>query len=411
MLSVCLYFHVHQPYRIKRYRIFDVGHDHNYFNDSGESNLNNKRVLAKVVRKSYLPTNDILLHLLNKHPEFRFAFSFSGVLLDQLEVDFPEALDSFKRLVDTGRVEIMGDTHHHSLAFFYSKREFGRQVRKHRKVIKRIFRQEPRVFRHTELAYNNELAKWAEENGYVGIMAEGWEEPLGWRSPNFLYRPQGCSKIKVLLKNYRLSDDIAFRFSERSWAGWPLDATKFAQWVLAHHGNGQTVNLFMDYETFGEHQWEVTGIFEFLKHMPGELLKHPETTFKTPSEVIGSNEAVGVFDVPHILTWADTERDLTAWTGNDMQKASISAIYALEDDILSSGDSGLIEDWRRLQTSDHFYYMCTKWFADGDVHAYFNPYDTPYDAHISFMNALTDLKLRVIPRSRSKKKRKQPAMV
>ena len=408
---MCLYFHVHQPYRIKRYRIFDVGHDHQYFNDSGESDLNNKKVLAKVVRKSYLPTNSILLDLLHKHREFRFAFSFSGVLLDQLEEDFPEALDSFKRLVDTGRVEIMGDTHHHSLAFFYSKREFGRQVRQHKRVMKRIFGQEPRVFRHTELAYNNELAKWAENNGYVGIMAEGWEGILGWRSPNFLYRPVGCSKIKVLLKNYRLSDDIAFRFSEQSWAGWPLDATKFAQWVLAHHGNGQTVNLFMDYETFGEHQWEDTGIFEFLKSMPGELLKHPHTTFKTPIEVVESNETVGVIDVPHILTWADTERDLTAWTGNDMQKASIGALYALEDDMLASGDSGLIEDWRRLQTSDHFYYMCTKWFADGDVHAYFNPYDSPYDAHISFMNTLADLKLRVAPRGHSKKKRKQLALV
>ena len=245
----------------------------------------------------------------------------------------------------------------------------------------------------------------------MGIMAEGWEGVLGWRSPNFLYQPQGCSKIKVLLKNYRLSDDIAFRFSERSWSGWPLDAKKFAKWVLAHHGNGQTVNLFMDYETFGEHQWEDTGIFEFLKSMPGELLKHPHTTFKTPIEVVESNETVGVIDVPHILTWADTERDLTAWTGNDMQKASIGALYALEDDMLASGDSGLIEDWRRLQTSDHFYYMCTKWFADGDVHAYFNPYDSPYDAHISFMNTLADLKLRVAPRGHSKKKRKQLALV
>ncbi|MCH7597570.1 polysaccharide deacetylase family protein [Patescibacteria group bacterium] len=411
MFSVCLYFHIHQPYRIKRYRVFDVGVDHNYFNDSSESDLNNKRVLAKVVQKSYLPTNDVLFHLLKKHPEFRFAFSFSGVLLDQLEEDFPEVIDSFKQLVDTGRVEIMGDTHHHSLAFFYSRQEFGRQVRRHRKIMKRIFGQAPRVFRHTELAYNNELARWAEENGYMGIMAEGWEGVLGWRSPNFLYQPQGCSKIKVLLKNYRLSDDIAFRFSERSWSGWPLDAKKFAKWVLAHHGNGQTVNLFMDYETFGEHQWEDTGIFEFLKSMPGELLKHPHTTFKTPIEVVESNETVGVIDVPHILTWADTERDLTAWTGNDMQKASIGALYALEDDMLASGDSGLIEDWRRLQTSDHFYYMCTKWFADGDVHAYFNPYDSPYDAHISFMNTLADLKLRVAPRGHSKKKRKQLALV
>ena len=395
MLSVCLYFHVHQPLRIKRYRVFDIGSDHEYFNDASATDLNNVRVLEKVARKSYIPANAILLELLKKHPEFRFAFSFSGVVLDQLEKDFPEVLESFRALVQTGRVEILADTYHHSLAFFYSRKEFERQIVLHRARIHEIFGVTPRVLRNTELSYNNALAKWAEDAGYLGIMAEGWDAILGWRSPNFLYRPKGCSRIKVLLKNYRLSDDIAFRFSERSWSGWPLDAEKFAHWINANHGNASTINLFMDYETFGEHQWEDSGIFHFLRALPSALLRHSDNVFRTPSETIQQEAAVGEIDVPHILTWADTERDLSAWTGNEIQRSSLSALYALEKDVIRSGDEKIIRDWRYLQTSDHFYYMCTKWFADGDVHKYFNPYETPYDAYIAFMNALQDLSLRV----------------
>lgn len=395
MLSVCPYFHVHQPMRIKRYRVFDIGNDSNYFNDESETNLNNKKVLAKVVQKSYLPTNLILLDLLKKHPEFRFALSFSGIVLEQLEKDFPEILDLFKELAYTGRVEILGDTYHHSLAFFYSPKEFERQVDQHRDTIARLFGQTPQVLRNTELSYNNDLAQWADKKGYIGIMAEGWDPILGWRSPNFVYRPKECKNIKLLLKNYRLSDDVAFRFSEPSWDGWPLNASTYASWISSHHGNGQTVNLFMDYETFGEHQWEVTGIFDFLQHLPTEILKHPNSTFKTPSETVRDYDPVGELDIPHILTWADTDRDLSAWTGNEIQQAAISEIYKLENDVYKTKDTLLIEDWRKLQTSDHFYYMCTKWSADGDVHAYFNPYESPYEAYISFMNVLSDLKLRI----------------
>ena len=405
MLSVCPYFHVHQPWRVKRFRVFDIGHDHTYFNDGSETELNNKRILEKVARKSYLPANTTLFNLLKRYPEFTFAFSFSGVLLEQLEEFLPAALDSFKQLVATGRVEILADTYYHSLAFFYSPKEFERQVNLHRETIERIFGVTPRVLRNTELSYRNDLAKWAEDHGYTGIMAEGWEHYLGERSPNFLYQPKGTTRIKVLLKNYRLSDDIAFRFSERTWKGWPLTAEKFAHWVHAHHGDGQTINLFMDYETFGEHQWEDSGIFNFLEAFPGEILRHPETTFKTPSQTIADYQAVGEFDVPYILTWADTERDLSAWVGNDMQRTAIEGLYALEEKVLESEDRTLIEDWRRLQTSDHFYYMCTKWFSDGDVHKYFNPYQSPYDAYIAFMNVLSDLQLRIpreIPRRRSR---------
>lgn len=395
MLSLCLYFHVHQPYRIKRYRVFDIGTDHNYFNDDSDTDLNNVRILHKVATKSYIPANKLLLHLLNTHPEFRFSFSFSGVFLSQIETAFPELLQSFQDLVKTGRVELLADTYYHSLAFFHSIPEFERQVRQHRWLLERLFGQNPTVFRNTELSYNNDLAKWAEKSGYMGIMAEGWDKILQWRSPNFVYNPANCKNIRLLLKNYRLSDDVAFRFGERSWASWPVTAPKYVQWVNAHHGNGQTINLFMDYETFGEHQWEDTGIFNFLGELPNEFLKHPENRFKTPTETICDYEPVGEIDVPYTLTWADTERDLSAWTGNNIQQAALREIYGLEKDVLATADLKLVEDWRRLQTSDHFYYMCTKYFSDGDVHKYFNPYDTPYDAYIAFMNALHDVKLRI----------------
>ena len=395
MLSVCPYFHVHQPDRIKNYRVFDIGNDHNYFNDRSETDLNNERILSKVAEKSYIPTNRILKELLDEHPQFRFGLSFSGVVLDQMEAYMPELLESFRALTETGRVEILADTYYHSLAFFYSLPEFERQVEQHRHKIETLFGQTPSVFRHTELAYNNDLAAWAEKKGYKGIMAEGWDPVLGWRSPNFLYRPVGTKNIKVLLKNYKLSDDVAFRFSQQSWEGWPLDAPTYVKWIEASHGNGNTVNLFMDYETYGEHQWEETGIFHFLRAFPGEFLKNKDNTFLTPSETVDRYDVVGDFDVPHVLTWADTERDLSAWLGNDIQHASIQALYDIEDDVYASGDKQLISDWKKMQISDHFYYMCTKWFNDGDVHAYFNPYQSPYEAYIAFMNVLRDVQLRI----------------
>lgn len=395
MLSICPYFHVHQPYRVKRYRVFDIGEDPHYFNDEGGTDLDNRFIVEKVANKSYRPTNQVLEQLLEQHPEFRFSLSFSGTVLDQFEAYAPDVLESFQRLVATGRVEILADTYYHSLAFFYSVPEFEAQVAKHREKIETLFGVTPRVFRNTELSYRNDLAQWCEDNGYIGIMAEGWDKYLGWRSPNFLYRPPGCEKIKVLLKNYKLSDDVAFRFSNQAWESWPLSADTYANWINSYHGNGQTVNLFMDYESFGEHQWEDTGIFDFLRHFPEAVLRHEETTFKTATETVEAYDVVGEYDVPDVLTWADVDRDLTAWVGNEIQRDAIATTYRLEERLVRLGDEALIETWRRLQTSDHFYYMCTKWSADGDVHAYFSPYQTPYEAYISFMNALTDLHHRI----------------
>lgn len=395
MASVCFYFQVHQPFRIKKYRIFDVAHDHKYFNDKSDRDINNEKILHKVSNKCYLKANATILDLLKEHPQFKVSYSISGVALDQFEEFYPEVIESFRKLVKTGRVEILDETYYHSLAFLYSKEEFVEQVKMHRDRVKKLFGVTPTAFRNTELIYSNELAQFVEGMGYKAILAEGADHVLGWRSPNFLYRAPGTTKIKTLLKNFRLSDDIAFRFSSRDWAEWPLSAEKFTQWVNAVNGNGNVINLFMDYETFGEHQWEDTGIFEFLRYLPREILKHPDNDFVTVTEAATRYEAVGDVDVPFYMSWADVERDLSAWLSNAMQHEAINNLYKLEDAVKSSGDHGIIEDWRKLTTSDHFYYMCTKWFADGDVHKYFNPYDTPYEAFIAYNNVLHDLRWRL----------------
>jgi alpha-amylase len=392
--AIVLYLHVHQPYRVRHYTIFDAGVDHRYFDAPYDDRTNNERIMHKVAEKSYLPTNQRLLKLLNDHPEFKLSLSITGTAIEQMEAWAPEALQSFKELCATGRVEIVGETYHHSLAFFYSREEFEAQVNMHKQKIQEVFGQTPRVLRNTELAYNNDLAYWADNAGYKGILAEGWDKVLGWRSPNFVYQPTYTENIRLLMKNYRLSDDIAFRFGDRGWAGWPLTADKFAHW-LNNSGDATNFDLFMDYETFGEHQWDDTGIFEFLAHLPNEWLKTPGNTFMTVSEVIDAFDPVDRVDCPQTITWADTERDLSAWLGNSMQSSSILALYELEDKIKATGDLSLIDDFRKLTTSDHFYYMCTKWFNDGDIHAYFSPYENPYDAFVAFMNSWHDLKFRL----------------
>lgn len=392
--AISLYMHVHQPFRIGHYTIFDAGTRHNYFDSNDEHWANNRNIIHKVAQKSYLPTNAKLLELLEHHPEFKLSLSITGTVLEQLKQWHPEALHSFQKLTQTGRVEIVGETYHHSLAFFYSRAEFEAQVAMHRQLVQELFGQTPTVFRNTELAYNNDLAYWADKAGYKAILAEGWDPILQWRSPNFVYRPSYTNNIRLLLKNYKLSDDIAFRFGDREWKEWPLTVDKFTHWLDGTQ-DAQLFNLFMDYETFGEHQWEDTGIFEFLDQLPKKWLNSSDKHFVTVSEAADMFDPLGDIDMPNTVTWADTERDLTAWLGNPMQHQAVQALYGLQDMVIQSGDLQLIEDWRRLQTSDHFYYMCTKWFADGDVHAYFSPYDSPYEAFINFMNAYHDMKFRL----------------
>lgn len=392
--AVVLYLHVHQPYRIKHYTIFDIAKDQNYFDADISDPANNRNILHKVASKSYIPTNQRLIKLLNDNPNFKLSLSITGTVIEQLELWEPEALQSFVNLCQTGRVEIVAETYHHSLAFFYSRAEFEMQVTMHQQKVYEIFKQRPVVFRNTELAYNNDVAYWADKAGYKGILAEGWDKVLDWRSPNYVYRPTYTNNIRLLLKNYQLSDDIAFRFGDHSWSEWPLTADKFAHWLNADQ-NATNFNLFMDYETFGEHQWSESGILDFLSHFPSEWLKSQGNSFMTVSEVIDSFEPQDQLDFPNTITWADTERDLSAWLGNAMQNNTINSLYQLQDQIISSGDLALIENWRRLQTSDHFYYMSTKYFNDGDIHAYFSPYTTPYEAYMNFMNCYHDLKYRL----------------
>lgn len=394
--GIVLYLHVHQPWRVRQYSVFDTAESHDYFDDPSDTDRNNERVLRKVADKSYRPMNVLLEKLLKAHPEFKVSLSITGTFIEQAEKWAPDVIESFQRLVATGQVEIVSETYYHSLAFFYSRNEFERQVDMHRKKIKELFGVETSVFRNTELAYNDELAKWAEGYGFKGILAEGWDPVLGWKSPNYVYKPAGTENIKLLLKNYRLSDDLAFRFSDKAWSEWPLTVDTYNEWTTASIADSPLVNLFMDYETFGEHQWHDTGIFNFFEDFVGKWLQTPGNTFYTTSEAIAVNEPSGEISMPHTVTWADAERDLTAWLGNSMQQEALRHLYALENDILRSGDATLIDDWSKLQTSDHVYYMCTKWFTDGDVHAYFSPYESPYDAFLYFMNALRDVRYRLM---------------
>ncbi len=389
MPSVCFYFQVHQPMRLRHYTVFD---ENDYYFDD----YKNASICRKVANKCYLPANRLILDLINRFDgRFKVAYSITGVLLEQLLTFSPEVMSTFDALAETGCVEFLAETYYHSLSFLYSRNEFVEQVNKHTETINKYFGQKPRIFRNTELIYNNELATLIESTGnFDAIITEGADHILGYRSPNFVYKPKDCKHLKLLLKNYALSDDIAFRFSNRDWTQWPLTADKFAQWISDVNGNGNVVNLFMDYETFGEHQWEDTGIFDFMRHLPEMVLRHPDNNFKTPSEVVESYQPVGIADVPHVISWADIERDLSAWVGNAMQSNAIHELYRLEKKIKQTANEKIISDWRKLQVSDHFYYMCTKYFADGDVHKYFNPYNSPYDSYINFMNVLGNLSSR-----------------
>lgn len=393
--GITLYLHVHQPFRVRDYTVFDTAFDHNYFFDPDPiSNRNNEKIFHKVADKSYRPMNALLQKLLDTHPDFKVSLSITGTFIEQAELWAPDVIESFQNLVRTGRVEIVAETYYHSLAFFYSKSEFEAQVEAHKNKVRELFGVETSVFRNTELAYNDELAQWADSYGFKGILAEGWDPILQWRSPNFVYRPEGTENISLLLKNYRLSDDLAFRFSNRDWSEWPLTADKYTEWTNASYDQ-PLINLFMDYETFGEHQWADTGIFDFFEDFVGRWLSNDNHTFYTVSEAIDANEPNGNLSMPSTVTWADSERDLTAWLGNSMQHEAMQYLYALEADILRTNDMELISDWRKLQTSDHAYYMCTKWFTDGDVHAYFSPYSSPYDAFLYYMNAIRDLRWRL----------------
>ena len=402
--SVCFYFQVHQPFRLRPYNFDQIGADHYY-----EHYDQNVEILNKVADKCYLPTNAKILELLMRHKgRFKVAYSISGVALEQFELYRPDVIRSFQALAATGYVEMLGETYYHSLSFLYSKEEFDRQVQMHKEKIKELFDLEPTIFRNTELIFNNDLATHVASLGYKGMLCEGVDRYLNSRSPNHVYTAPGIENFSLLLKNYRLSDDIAFRFSNHEWENWPLTADKFSQWLHDHAGNAETINLFMDYETFGEHQWKETGIFNFLDNLPEMILDHPDFYFRSPSEVLAAHPARDVYDVPEFTSWADAERDLSAWNENEMQKEALEKIYLLEKAVKATGNEDLLKVWGKLQTSDHFYYMSTKFWADGDVHKYFSPFASPYDAGIYYMNVISDLEKTVLDQDRRKKLSPQP---
>ncbi len=391
MRTICLYFQVHQPFRLRRYRFFDIGNDHYYYDD-----YSNESILNKVALKCYLPANDLMLDLIKKHKgKFKVAYSISGIALEQFRLYAPEVLDSFKKLAETGQVEFLSETFAHSLSSLKDKREFKAQVNAHRELIKEHFGQEPSVFRNTELIYSDEIGAMVADMGFKAMLTEGAKHVLGWKSPNFLYCNAIKPKLKLLLKNFKFSDDIAFRFSNKSWPEYPLTAEKYVSWLNLVPKNEEVVNLFMDYETFGEHQWKETGIFEFLRALPEIVFRDSPYSFSTPSEVARKLQVVAAANVPNPISWADEERDLTAWLGNEMQHEAFNKLYSLEEKVFTTEDKNIRQDFAYLQVSDHFYYMSTKFFSDGEVHSYFNPYDTPYDAFINYMNVLSDFEIRV----------------
>ena len=396
MRAICLYLHIHQPIRYREYSIFDVSNSSDYFNDNYNGRQSNERIFRKVAEKSYYPMLDLLIANMKKHPDFKISLSITGTWLEQAEKWAPELIDKIRFMVSKGQAEIVGETYYHSLAFFYNLDEFNDQVELHANKIDQLFGVRPKVFRNTELAYNDGLAKWAEEHNYSGILAEGWDKILGWRSPNHVYQPIGCKNVKLLLKNYRLSDDIAFRFSNRAWGEWPLTVPKYQDWINQDCLRGNLINLFMDFETFGEHQWKDTGIFDFINNLISSWLSEYENKFVTVSEACAIEEPVDEISMPDTVTWADTERDLSAWLSNAMQTSAMDSLYGIRENILATKDAKLISDWRCLTTSDHSYSMCTKYWNDGDVHAYFSAYASPYESFMYFTNILRDLDYRLL---------------
>jgi alpha-amylase len=394
MPDLCMYAQVHQPYRLGRYRVFDIGNGSDYFDAAL-----NRRILRRVADKCYLPANRLLTELIRKSGgAFRIAMSLSGVLLEQLERDAPDALESFQALVATGGVELLGETYYHSLAALRDADEFREQVGLHRDAIHRCFGVRPTVFRNTELIYSDAIGPLVARLGYVGMLVEGADGILAGRSANAVYRAASAPDLRLLPRNYRLSDDVGFRFANRDWAGWPLTADRWVDWIGA--SGGSSVHVFLDYETFGEHQWADTGIFDFLRHLPAALERHGVACVH-PS-ALAARVPSGTLSYPVPTSWADEERDTSAWLGNRIQRAAHERLYRLADAVKAAGDPALLEAWLRLGTSDQYYYMCTKRMADGEVHRYFSPHASPYDAYVGFMNVLTDLERRTAAELRAR---------
>ena len=398
MKAICFNFQVHQPFRYRRYRFFDIGNDHYYYDD-----YSNETVLRNLAERSYLPANKLMLELINKYKgKFKVSFSITGTALEQFEMYAPEVLDSFIELARTGQVEFLSETYSHSLVSLKNQEVFKDQVRRHGELIEKYFGQKPSVFRNTEMIYSDEIGALVADMGYKGMLTEGPKHILGWKSPNFVYCNAINPRLKVLMRNFKLSDDLAFRFSSEGWSEYPLTAKKFVDWMGADEKD-EIINVFLDYESFGIRQKEESGIFDFLEELPKVVGRKSDLKFATPSEVIDEYQPISVVSVPYSISWADEERDLTAWLGNEMQQEAFNKLYELQDRVLQVTDEALLKDWSYLQASNHFYYMSTKFFSDGAVTSYSNPYESPYEAFINYMNVLSDFKLRLnalVPKDR-----------
>lgn len=390
--QICLYFQVHQPVRLRLYRFFDIGKDSHYYDDFA-----NRSIIRRVAQKCYLPMNELLLELIKKHGDaFKVSFSISGSAIDQFERYAPEVLASFKALADTGCVEFLCETYYHSLASLACPAEFRLQVEKHKAAIKEHFGQEPVTFRNTELIYSDGIGEQVNDLGFKTMLSEGAKHILGWQSPNFVYCSATRPKLKLLLRNYGLSDDIAFRFSDKNWDRWPLTAEKYLGWLKeAIKDGGNVIGLFMDYESFGEHQSAESGIFDFMKALPEQVIADGTFEFSNPASIARRFKADAALEVPQAISWADEERDVSAWLGNELQQDAYNKLYGLYEKLAILNQPSMWNDFGHLQESDHLYYMCTKFFSDGAVHKYFNPYDTPYEAFINYMNVLSDFTIRV----------------
>ncbi len=389
MKAVCFYFQIHQPFRLKRYRFFDIGNDHYYYDDFA-----NDDIITRIAHRSYIPAAESLLRMIEQYPHFRCALSITGTALEQFELYVPEFIDLLKKLAATGRVEFLAETYAHSLSSLSDPEEFVAQVKMHDDKINDLFGVRPKVFRNTELIYCDEMAPMILDMGYKGVITEGAKHILGWKSPDYVYSAASAPKLKILLKNSKLSDDISFRFSNTDWDAYPLTADKYMDWIASTPQDEQIINLFMNLETFGEMQPRETGIFQFLEALP-HFAAERGIDFWTPTEAVTKLKAVGELSILHPISWADEARDTSAWLGNKLQQEAFDKLYSVSERVRLCDDRRLKQDWNYLQASDHFYYMSTKHMADGAVHSHFSPYETPFQAFTNYMNVLADFIVRV----------------
>lgn len=391
MKSICLYFQIHQPIGLRSYRFFDIGNSDYYYDDHA-----NETLIKRLAGNCYLPANNLLLELIRKYEgKFRVSFSISGAALDQFSLYTPQVIDSFRELAQTGCVEFLAETYAHSLAAIKDEAEFKSQVEAHADQVERLLGQRPRVFRNSGLIYSDQIGAMVAELGFDGMLAEDAAFMLKGKSQGHVYQNAIDPRLKVLVRNSSLSEDIAHRYSNKSWKEWPLTATKYTSWLNNGDHDDKIINLFMDYENLGEHQRSETGIFDFFKSFPETVLHKSQFKFMTPSEAIASMLPVEALDAPHPSSWVDHERDLSAWLGNEIQNEAFNKLYELSDKVRDCNDQALLKDWHCLQSSDHFQYMCTKTISDSSLRGLPSPYDSPYDAFINYMNVLNDFSIRL----------------